>query len=61
MLNVVDFSHNRRYRQTDQGDIPKYGGPDRYLIIDGMPNTKVSKINKNQLRKLMVRRAKNGF
>jgi non-ribosomal peptide synthetase component E (peptide arylation enzyme) len=61
MLNVVDFSHNRRYRQTDQRDIPKYGGPDRYLIIDGMPNTKVSKINKNQLRKLMVRRAKNGF
>jgi fatty-acyl-CoA synthase len=35
-----------------EGKIPKYGVPDRYLIVDGIPKTSVGKINKIQLRKL---------
>jgi non-ribosomal peptide synthetase component E (peptide arylation enzyme) len=38
-----------------------YGVPYRYLIVDGIPRTSVGEIKKIQLRKLMVRRAKNGF
>jgi fatty-acyl-CoA synthase len=35
-----------------EGKIPKYGVPDRYLLVDGIPKTSVGKINKIQLRKL---------
>ncbi|HYA13946.1 MAG TPA: fatty acid--CoA ligase [Syntrophales bacterium] len=35
-----------------EGKIPKYGIPDRYLIVEGIPKTSVGKINKIQLRKL---------
>jgi fatty-acyl-CoA synthase len=34
------------------GKIPKYGVPERYLLVDGIPKTSVGKINKIQLRKL---------
>lgn len=33
-------------------NIPKYGGPDRYLIVDGIPKSIMGKSNKIQLRKL---------
>ncbi len=52
ILNTVDFNDDGRYRQTDEENIPKYGGPDRYLIVGGIPNSSVGKINKIQLRKL---------
>lgn len=35
-----------------EGKIAKYGVPDRYLLVDGIPKTSVGKINKIQLRKL---------
>ncbi|MBN1545285.1 MAG: fatty acid--CoA ligase [Syntrophaceae bacterium] len=35
-----------------EGKIPKYGVPDRYLLVDAIPKTSVGKINKIQLRKL---------
>lgn len=37
---------------AQEGKIPKYSVPDRYLIVDGIPKTSVGKINKIQLRKL---------
>jgi acyl-CoA synthetase (AMP-forming)/AMP-acid ligase II len=51
-FNVVDFSDDGGYRQTDEGRILKYGVPDRYLIVGGIPKTGMGKINKIQLRKL---------
>ena len=35
-----------------EGKLPKYGVPDRYLLVDSIPKTSVGKINKIQLRKL---------
>ena len=35
-----------------EGKLPKYGVPDRYLLVDNIPKTSVGKINKIQLRKL---------
>jgi fatty-acyl-CoA synthase len=37
---------------AEEGKIPKYGIPDRYLFVDAIPKTSVGKINKIQLRKL---------
>jgi fatty-acyl-CoA synthase len=37
---------------SEEGKIPKYGVPDRYMIVDAIPKTSVGKINKIQLRKL---------
>ena len=37
---------------AQEGKIPKYGVPDRYLLVEGIPKTSVGKINKIQLRKL---------
>jgi fatty-acyl-CoA synthase len=37
---------------AQEGKIPKYGVPDRFLLVDGIPKTSVGKINKIQLRKL---------
>ena len=37
---------------SEEGKIPKYGVPDRYMFVDAIPKTSVGKINKIQLRKL---------
>jgi fatty-acyl-CoA synthase len=37
---------------VQEGKIPKYGVPDHYMLVDGIPKTSVGKINKIQLRKL---------
>ena len=37
---------------SEEGKIPKYGVPDRYMLVDAIPKTSVGKINKIQLRKL---------
>jgi fatty-acyl-CoA synthase len=39
---------------AEEGKIPKYGVPDRYLFVDAIPKTSVGKINKIQLRKLYI-------
>jgi len=39
-------------RFSEEGKIPKYGVPDRYMLVDAIPKTSVGKINKIQLRKL---------
>jgi fatty-acyl-CoA synthase len=39
-------------RFSEEGKIPKYGVPDRYMFVDAIPKTSVGKINKIQLRKL---------
>jgi fatty-acyl-CoA synthase len=36
---------------AEEGQIPKYGVPDRVLIVDAIAKTSVGKINKKQLRK----------
>jgi len=36
---------------AEEGKIPRYGVPDKYLFVDAIPKTSVGKINKIQLRK----------
>lgn len=36
---------------AEEGKIPKYGVPDRYIIVEEIPKTSVGKINKIELRK----------
>jgi len=36
---------------AEDGKIPKYGVPDRYIIVEEIPKTSVGKINKIELRK----------
>jgi len=36
---------------SEEGKIPRYGVPDKYLFVDAIPKTSVGKINKIQLRK----------
>jgi fatty-acyl-CoA synthase len=38
-------------RCSEEGKIPRYGVPDRYLFVEEIPKTSVGKINKIQLRK----------
>jgi fatty-acyl-CoA synthase len=47
-----DDLKNYMMKFADEGKIPKYGVPDKYLFVDGIPKTSVGKINKIQLRKL---------
>jgi fatty-acyl-CoA synthase len=37
---------------AEDGKIPKYGVPDRYIIVEEIPKTSVGKINKIELRKV---------
>jgi fatty-acyl-CoA synthase len=41
--------HFLKYVET--GEIPKYGLPDKILLVDGIAKTSVGKINKKELRK----------
>ncbi|MGD9209417.1 MAG: fatty acid--CoA ligase [Desulfobacteraceae bacterium] len=41
-------------KYADKGVIPKYGVPDKILIVDEIAKTSVGKINKKQLRKDLV-------
>jgi fatty-acyl-CoA synthase len=47
-----DDLKNYMMKFADEGKIPKYGVPDKYLFVEGIPKTSVGKINKIQLRKL---------
>lgn len=47
-----DDLKNYMMKFAEEGKIPKYGVPDKYLFVDGIPKTSVGKINKIQLRKL---------
>ena len=49
---TADDLKNFMMKFAQEGKIPKYGVPDRYLLVDGIPKTSVGKINKIQLRKL---------
>jgi fatty-acyl-CoA synthase len=35
---------------AEEGKLPKYGVPDRYMIVDEIPKTSVGKINKKRIR-----------
>lgn len=35
---------------AEEGKLPKYGVPDRYLLVDEIPKTSVGKINKKRIR-----------
>ncbi len=37
---------------AEDGKIPKYGVPDKYVIVDQIPKTSVGKIDKKELRKM---------
>jgi len=39
---------------AEEGRIPKYGVPDRFIFVDAIPKTSVGKINKNELRKMFA-------
>lgn len=43
---------NYMMKFAQEGKIPKYAVPEKYLFVDGIPKTSVGKINKIQLRKL---------
>jgi fatty-acyl-CoA synthase len=49
---TADDLKNFMMKFAQEGKMPKYGVPDRYLLVDGIPKTSVGKINKIQLRKL---------
>jgi fatty-acyl-CoA synthase len=36
---------------AEQGNLPKYGVPDRYVFVDAIPKTSVGKLDKKVLRK----------
>jgi fatty-acyl-CoA synthase len=38
-------------RHVDQGTLPKYGIPEKVLIVEQIAKTSVGKINKKQLRR----------
>lgn len=39
---------------ADEGRLPKYGIPDKYVFVDAIPKTSVGKINKIELRKMYI-------
>ncbi len=39
---------------VDEGRLPKYGIPDKYVFVDAIPKTSVGKINKIELRKMYI-------
>ncbi len=39
---------------ADEGRLPKYGIPDKYVLVDAIPKTSVGKINKIELRKMYI-------
>jgi fatty-acyl-CoA synthase len=41
-------------QNAEAAKIPKYGIPDKYMFVDGIPKTSVGKINKIQLRKQYI-------
>lgn len=41
-------------KASEDGKIPKYGVPDRYIIVDEIPKSSVGKINKIALRKAYI-------
>ena len=36
---------------AEQGNLPKYGVPDRYVFVEAIPKTSVGKLDKKVLRK----------
>jgi fatty-acyl-CoA synthase len=36
---------------AEEGKLPKYGVPDRYLFVDAIPKTSVGKLDKKVIRK----------
>jgi fatty-acyl-CoA synthase len=48
-VEVEDLKSHMR-KAVDAGQLPKYGLPDRYLLVDALPKTSVGKLDKKVLR-----------
>jgi fatty-acyl-CoA synthase len=48
-VEVEDLKAHMR-NAADLGQLPKYGLPDRYVLVDVLPKTSVGKLDKKVLR-----------